>query len=264
MTANIPLIATPISHQFENEDFAREIIAFSDCLEVRERSLESEWPNQRLFHIDIDLPHKWDERITDYLQNAFDKKPLLSLITLQATRCCEGENIVGGIFQLDGKLYNRQEMLDNAKNNTNWLYSILGGHVKIGFENNNYYPTPAYDIVTDGDFITDIIDQNDLCLLLDIAHAMVTAHNKKISYHEYIESLPLDKLIQLHICQPVLPENGMAYDAHDEPNDEMFRNVLLLIKKYPSIEYLTIEYYRDKNILINSIKSLRNLIIAKS
>ena len=40
MKSNIPQIATPISHQFENVNSAKQIIAVSDCLEVRERSLE--------------------------------------------------------------------------------------------------------------------------------------------------------------------------------------------------------------------------------
>ena len=71
MIKNIPLIATPISHQFENETFGKEIAAVSDCLEVRERSLNSGWENQRLFHIDIDLTHKWDDNLKEYLKNAF-------------------------------------------------------------------------------------------------------------------------------------------------------------------------------------------------
>ena len=61
MRNNIPQIATPISHQFENEYYGKEISDVSDCLEVRERSLDSECENQFLFHIDIDLTHKWDE-----------------------------------------------------------------------------------------------------------------------------------------------------------------------------------------------------------
>ena len=248
MKFNTPQIATPISHQFKNEVVAREIIAVSDCLEVRHRSLESKWSNQVIFHIDIDLPHKWGERIKDYLQNAFNKKPELSLISLQASRCCEGENIVNGMFLLDGKQYSRQEMLENSNINTKWLRSILEKHIQIGLENNNYYPTPAYDIVTDSDFINSIINENDIHLVLDIAHAMVTAHNKKVSYHDYLESLTLDKLIQLHICQPLTPDNGVAYDAHEEPNDEMFDKVFSLIERYPTIKYLTIEYYKDKNI----------------
>ena len=179
---------------------------------------------------------------------------------MQATRCCHGENIINGIFQLDGKIYSRQEMVDNSIENTQWLRNILNDNVSIGLENNNYYPSPAYDIVADGDFITQVLEENNLFLLLDIAHAMVTAHNKKISYGQYISTLPFDKLIQLHICQPELPEGEIAWDAHNEPNHEMYLEVLRLIKKYPTIQYLTIEYYRDKNILIGSIKKLRQLI----
>jgi len=260
MKKNIPLIATPISHQFENETFGKEIAAVSDCLEVRERSLNSDWENQHLFHIDIDLTHEWDENLKEYLKNAFSKKPDLKLITFQATRCCQGEKIIDGMFQLDGKIYSRQRMLNNSIENTKWLRDIVGNGISIGLENNNYYPTSAYDIVADGDFITQVIKKNNLLLLLDIAHAMVTAHNKKISYDQYITTLPLDKLIQLHICQPELPEGGIARDTHNEPNHEMFLEVKRLIKKYPAIKYLTIEYYRDKDILIDSIKKLRQLI----
>ena len=69
MRNSIPQIATPISHQFENEYYGKEISDVSDCLEVRERSLDSECKNQLLFHIDIDLTHKWDENLKKYLKN---------------------------------------------------------------------------------------------------------------------------------------------------------------------------------------------------
>jgi len=151
-------------------------------------------------------------------------------------------------------------MLNNSIENTKWLRDIVGKGTAIGLENNNYYPTPADDIVADGDFITKVLKKNNLFLLLDIAHAMVTAHNKKISYNQYILTLPLDKLIQLHICQPDLPKGDIARDAHNEPNYDMYIEVIRLIKKYPTIKYLTIEYYKDKNILIRSIKKLRELI----
>ena len=256
----IPQIATPISHQFENIDYGKEIASVSDCLEVRERSLDSNWENQHLFHIDIDITHKWDDELRNYLKNAFDKKPSLKLITMQATRCCEGEKLIDGIFQIDGKVFSAEEMLNFSVENTNWLRNILPKNILIGLENNNYYPTKAYNIVADGDFITKVVNKNNLFLLLDIAHAMVTAHNKNISYEEYIESLPLDKLIQLHICQPELVDGEIARDTHNEPNDEMFSEVIRLINKYSTIKYLTIEYYKDKDILIASIQKLRHLI----
>ena len=165
--------------------------------------------------------------------------------------------MINGIFQLEGKVYNQQEMLKNAVDNTKWLKYILDDGIKIGLENNNYYPTPAYDIITDGEFITTVIKTNDIYLLLDLAHAMVTAHNLKINYRDYIETLPLDKLIQLHICQPELPIDSIAYDAHNEPDSNMIAEVINLISKFPHIKYLTIEFYKEKNVLIDSIKKLR-------
>ena len=96
----------------------------------------------------------------------------------------------------------------------------------------------AYDVVTDGDFICQVVNQNNLYLLLDIAHAMVTAHNKQIDYNQYISTLPLDKLIQLHICQPELNKGEIAFDAHNEPNNAMYSEVNRLIK-VSTIKYLT-------------------------
>jgi len=90
MAKKMPLIATPISHLFENYEHAIEIIAASDCLEVRERSWDSVWPNQLLFHIDKDLTLKWYDDTRAYLEKIINQKPDLELVTFQATRCCEG------------------------------------------------------------------------------------------------------------------------------------------------------------------------------
>ena len=84
----MPLIATPISHLFENETFGAEIAQVSECLEVRQRSLDSQLPKQWLFHIVIDLTLRWDNKIREYLEYAF-MKPDLKLATFQATRCCQ-------------------------------------------------------------------------------------------------------------------------------------------------------------------------------
>ncbi|MDB3917362.1 DUF692 family protein [bacterium] len=255
----MPLIATPISHLFENESYGAEIAQVSDCLEVRQRSLDSQLPKQWLFHIDIDITLKWDNETREYLQQAFNKKPELKLATLQATRCCHNELLENGMFQLSGKIYSELEMLEHAAQNTEWLRKVLNAEVKIGLENNNYYPSEAYDVVTNGDFISKVVSQNGLYLLLDIAHAMVTAHNQSIFYQDYIDSLPLDKLIQLHICQPLLPDGETAQDAHEEPNAEMMDEVIRLIADFPQIKYLTIEFYKDKDVLMGAINRLKGM-----
>ena len=60
--------------------------------------------------------------------------------------------------------------------------------------------------------------------------------------------------------QPYMNKGEIAFDAHNEPNNAMYSEVNRLIKKYPTIKYLTIEYYKDKDILIRSINKLRHMI----
>jgi hypothetical protein len=257
----MPLIATPISHLFENEEDALKISQVSDCLEVRQRSLNSELEKQWLFHIDIDLTQHWDTEIKDYLIYAISRKSELRLVTFQATRCCVGEELVDGLFQLSGDLLSREELLDNAIQNVTWLRKTFWESFDIGFENNNYYPTPAYEIVTDANFISEIVESCNIYFLLDIAHAMVTAKNRNIEYNHYVSQLPMKKVIQLHICQPSIPDVGLAKDAHNLPNELMLNEVVRLIEAYRTIEYLTVEYYKDSKSLIEIIKNIKNKIL---
>ena len=252
-------IATPISHQFEDENNAKEIISFSDCLEVRDGSVNSRWPKQHLFHSDINLTNRWSDKEHRFLEDIFILKKELKLVSLQAATCCENPVLKGWMFHVNGKVYSRREMVENAKINIDWLRSVLREGVQIAVENNNYYPTEAYNIIADSDFLTEIVDGNKICFLFDIAHAMVTAHNKQIFYDEYISALPLKRTIQIHICKPEIMDDGIAYDAHDLPDDLMYEEVSELIKKYP-VQYLTIEYYKDSKRLTEELRRYKQLI----
>lgn len=253
----MPLIATPISNLFENDKDALKLFEMSDCLEVRQRSLHCKLEKQWLFHIDIDLTQYWDKEIQEYLFFAISQKKELQLVTFQATRCCVGEDLVNGMFQLSGAVLSREQLLQNAKENVAWFKKTFGLSIKCGFENNNYYPTPAYEIVTDADFIRELVEVNNIYFLLDVAHAMVTAHNRKISYHNYLSGLPLSRVIQIHICQPLIKTGLMALDAHEVPNKTMLEEIKRLVKHCSKVQFLTIEYYKDVDLLLDSIKRLK-------
>ena len=269
-TTEIPLIATPISHLFDDIHVAHQIIEFSDCLEVRERSVSSKFPNQYLFHIDVDIQHKWDDNMRKYLRSIILSKPNLKLVSLQVTRRCHGEKIVEihepnyyKIFKMVGRVYNENEMLNEARKNIKWIRSIIQKDVEIAIENNNYLPAESYDIVTDGKFLSKIVFDNKINFLFDLAHAQVSAKNKNIYEDEYINSLPMRNLIQIHICKPIIPDNGVAYDAHEAPNQKMFEDVVKIIKNFPTVKFLTIEYYKDHEILIKSLRSLKHILNSK-
>lgn len=259
-------IATPISHMFNDALLAKQIIDISDCLECRDKTIDNQSPNQELFHCELEPIHKLTEEDFVYLANLKDKKKDLKLITFHMATSCskpilEYSKVKSGMFEVGGYSYTRNEMLDNAKNNFMKIKDIFKNDVKIAVENNNFYPSEAYKYITDAEFISEVVEQNDIYFLFDIAHAQVTAHNKGIDFEEYKNKLPLNRIIQLHICSPDIDsETNIAYDAHNYPDNFKLEEVDRLIKKYPNIKYLTVEYYRDIENLIKSINKIKGII----
>ena len=103
------------------------------------------------------------------------------------------------------------------------------------------------------------MDENDLYFLYDIAHSIVSSKNMGVPFEEYISKLPLDRMIQVHICNSDVDETGLAYDAHKAPTDEELE-ILKTLLKYPNLKYFTVEYYKDIDILIESLEKVRKVI----
>ena len=100
--------------------------------------------------------------------------------------------------------------------------------------------------------------KNGINFLFDLAHARITAHNRRIAYEDYAAGLPLDRLIQVHISKHKINEYGMAYDAHELPDEMIFSEVSGLLDKYPC-EYVTIEHYRPGTGLIEALRKYMDL-----
>ena len=252
-------IAAPVSHLFEDPDAAKRIIASCDCLECRERSVGSGFAHQELFHLDVDLTMPWSDERREYLSEAFDLTPGLRLISFQMTSCYDGPVIRDRMYYPGGRRIGRDELLSAATENISWLKRRIGESVALAVENNNFYPTAAYDDVTDADFIDTVVRGNGIRLLLDVAHAIVTAHNRKIALEDYLERLPLDEVIQLHLCTPGVDSAGIARDEHDPPDERVYALAEELIGR-TGLKYLTVEYYRDVERLIEAHETLRVLI----
>lgn len=260
-------IATPVSRLFNSGHNAREITESSDCLECRVETVNTKFAAQELFHCHLQPIHELGERDFAYLEKVIRMKPELKLLTFHAASCCNNANEDSDMFQIDGSVfrpggqqYSREEMLQFARRNFSQIKKIVDQHVKIAIENNNYYPTEAYRYITDPPFIRDVVYENGIYFLFDIAHAKVSAHNRNVNYEDYIDGLPLEKTIQIHICRYGINETNLAYDAHDLPDEEEWREVKNVISANQSVEYLTVEYYKNNNNLIKSLKRARGIL----
>jgi uncharacterized protein (UPF0276 family) len=255
-------LATPISSLFSDEEQASEIMAWSDCLECRDHTLEKRWPREELFHTDIQPIHHLEETDWQHLRRIRERKPDLRVLSMHLAACCDRPVITHGRFHPGGRAYSRGEMLGNARSNLTRIRNLFGDEIQLAVENNNYYPTPAYEFVCDGDFISELVFGNGIRFLFDLAHAHVTSRNRGIEYASYRDTLPLSAVIQVHLCRHGLGPDGTAFDAHNLPGEEEYAEFKELAGQH-EVDYLTFEYYKESCGLIGCLQratALRNEI----
>ena len=256
-------LVTPISHLFNKYEDAIQIAKYSDELEARERTCELRFSNTTHYHIDFDLNLGLKEKQIEFLNSHVKSRPEIETLTFQLTRDTEEYTLLNGKYFPKGSFIDRKEQLIRSKNSIKKIKEIVGNHRKIGIENNNYYNTGAYEIATSSEFINQVIYETDSHLLLDIAHAKVTSQNKKIDIKEYINKLVKDiNCKQIHLCEPGIRDlkgKEEGYDAHLLPTKESIKESLDICREL-QIKYLTLEYYQNKDKLIECLKLIKKMI----
>ena len=252
-------ICTPISHLFKDKKFGTYALKYSNSLEAREHfeNLNKFFSkNIELFHFDIDLNLSWSENIRKEIYTKIKSKKKLKLVTFQMGKNCNKAILANGVFKCISKNLSEKKMLKNVKKNVIWLKGTFK-KIKFGVENNNYLKSNAYKIITDPIFISKVVNSSNIFFLLDIAHAQISSFYYKVSFENYLSKLPMDKAIQIHLCRPIIGEN-FAFDKHYLPTDLDIDRSINILNKFKKIKYLTVEYYRDKNKLINCLKKINS------
>jgi len=94
---------------------------------------------------------------------------------------------------------NRIKMLKNWKEDVALLREQLPG-VKVIAENLPWHEfLPQLRMAAEPDLISEVIEDCDLGLLLDLSHAQISAQAFGMDFEEYINRLPLNRLAELHI-----------------------------------------------------------------
>ena len=253
-------LLTPISHLFNDPIAASQIASASDYLEGRERTITKRFSKTSHYHIDFDLNIGLSDEQLDFLARHIAEKEEAQVVTFQVARDCERVQLLNGAYQPTSQVISFKEQLENVRNSLKQIRKILGTDIEIGVENNNYYPTGAYDICSSADFLRALIEENDLHLLFDIAHAKVTCKNRNIDYASYKNQLLELDCRQIHLCEPLIPENSdaLALDSHKLPTTESILEADNICTTH-GIRYLTIEYYKDVDLLLDCLNSIRDL-----
>ncbi len=147
----------------------------------------------------------------------------------------------------------RETLLQAMTTNVRELAERIG--VPLLLENLDYQVTGAYEHVCEPDFVAALLEASGAGLLLDLAHAQVSAAKLGLSVESYLDRLPLDRVRQLHVSGP-RARNGVLDDAHEPLLDRDLR-LLERVLAATAPWAVTLEYGKDAEALIAQLEALR-------
>lgn len=84
---------------------------------------------------------------------------------------------------------------------------------RIAVENVSYYASPRADM-DEASFIRAVLDEADCDLLLDVNNVYVNSINHRYDPHDFIRSMPADRIHYMHIAGHYQQEEDLLIDTH--------------------------------------------------
>ncbi|MBC7174008.1 MAG: DUF692 domain-containing protein [Polyangiaceae bacterium] len=95
--------------------------------------------------------------------------------------------------------------------------------VPIAVENVSYYAPVAEDALDEARFVREVLERADAKLLLDVNNVFVNSRNFGFDPLVYLDSIPAERVVQIHVAGHLLRPDGLRIDTHGEPIcDEVF------------------------------------------
>ena len=153
----------------------------------------------------------------------------------------------------------RARCLANIVRNGRRLAQWLG--MPLLLENFNYHPTNAYEYICEPDTFNRLIDEVGCDVLLDLAHAQISAFNMRWpSARDYLAALPLAQVREIHINQPYDDNGQQLLDRHlpiQARDQDLLRWTL---ERTPHAEAITLESHEpDEVALQEEVRLLRQV-----
>lgn len=134
--------------------------------------------------------------------------------------------------------------------------------VPMAIENISWYAHPGRRELPEAEFISEILEQSDTGLLLDVNNVWVNAQNHGFDARKFIECLPLQRVVQLHVAGHTKTESGLIIDTHGRDVIEPVMDLLAFtVEKLGPVPVLL---ERDNDIppletLMQEIRALREV-----
>ncbi len=109
----------------------------------------------------------------------------------------------------------RKEAIDTAVLRIRELRDTLERPVAI--ENVSYYAHPGQPHMSEVEFLLEVLERSDAKLLLDVNNVFVNAKNHGFDPYAYLDRIPAQRVVQLHVAGHTVRKDGLILDTHGEP-----------------------------------------------
>ena len=248
-------LSLPCSDMFkDNKEF---FLPFIDVIELKEKEDYLGYQKEYIFHSgDGIIDEKFIQNIaSNGLLNYFQEKNI-NLFSFDFGPSCTKTEIKGYKYIPRSKILSKIEIQDLALERIEFIRDNFSGRIAV--ENLNYFSGGAYKHICEPNFISKFVTKSDVFLVLDLAHAAISAHNLGMGTLNYLAELPLGRVIEIHLSRPSI-RNGTWLDSHLEPLEKEFR-LLEYVLKHAKPEYITVEYYESAEKCLNIYRYLQTFL----
>jgi uncharacterized protein (UPF0276 family) len=86
----------------------------------------------------------------------------------------------------------------------------------VAIENVSYYADPAPREMSEPDFVLEVLEASDAKLLLDVNNVYVNSQNHGFDPRTYIDRIPPERVVQIHVAGHFTRPDGIIIDTHAE------------------------------------------------
>lgn len=117
---------------------------------------------------------------------------------------------------------------------------------RIALENPSTYLEFKHSTIAEAEFIAAMAQQADCHLLLDVNNVYVTCYNHRLDPKTYLDALPLDRVIQIHLSGHSNKGNHIVDTHDDHVTDEVWRLYQYVVHRAGRVPNTMVEW--DDNI----------------
>jgi uncharacterized protein (UPF0276 family) len=138
-----------------------------------------------------------------------------------------------------------EQYAQNAAKRIRDLQNIF--EIPLAVENVSAYMRMPGSDITEAEFVSLVVEKADCYLMLDVNNIFVNATNFNFSAEKYIDSIPLDRVLQIHVAGHFKEKHNLLIDTHGaEISKQVFDLLTYCLKKMGRVVPILLE--RDHNV----------------